>query len=398
MTTSGDSFHRTGAFRTLTAALISSCLLAGAFVAPAQANQPPADEFVTERTYFRGRIANRPVRLEGLIIRRADLKGRLPVALITHGKSASLVDMLDSNADDYSGSARDLARRGWLSVVVMRRGFGQSDGPVSVSITCDSKTFSDFFAADADDLQMALDAVTTRTDADPSRAIAVGVSAGGASVMALAARNPKNLHGVVNISGGLRTLECPKEDALVSAFRDFGATSRIPTLWIYAKNDSFFGPKLVENMQSAYLDGGGDVKLVMYDSYGRDGHNLFIEAKGRLKWLMEVDGFLRAQGLPTARRDSIADLMKLLRLGDNSRAFLEQYLAAPTYKAMAQTPDGRSHATQYGAPSLEIARTAVLDYCRAQFKTAQPCRIVMENDTWMGPAPVGVSQREVVTR
>ena len=117
----------------------------------------------------------------------------MPVALITHGKSANLTDMLESKAADYAGSARDLARRGWLSVVVMRRGFGQSDGPMPVDMTCDTTSFANRFAADADDLQGAMDIVVKRPDADPDRAIAIGVSAGGAAVMAFAARNPKNL-------------------------------------------------------------------------------------------------------------------------------------------------------------------------------------------------------------
>ena len=43
------------------------------------------------------------------------------------------------------------------------------------------------------------------------------------------------------MSGGLRFPTCPKEDALVAAFKDYGAKSRVPNLWIYAKNDSFFG-------------------------------------------------------------------------------------------------------------------------------------------------------------
>ncbi len=96
--------------------------------------------------------------------------------------------------------------------------------------------------------------------------IAIGVSAGGAAVAALSARNPPGLVGAINVSGGLRFPTCPKEDALVAAFKDYGAKSRVPNLWIYAKNDSFFPSELVARMQSAFLDGGGDVKLVMFDA------------------------------------------------------------------------------------------------------------------------------------
>jgi dienelactone hydrolase len=372
--------------RTFAGALAAGCLLALTAAAPAQAQQTAADEFVTERTFFRTTIGGRSVRLEGLIVKRADLTGRLPVALIAHGKSGNLADMLASRATDYTPYARDLARRGYLSVVVMRRGFGQSDGPLPVNMTCDTKTFIDFFNADADDLQGALEAAVKRPDADPERAIAIGVSAGGAAAMALASRNPKNLRGVVNVSGGLQTPDCPKEDVLVNAFKDYGASSRVPTLWVYAKNDSLFGPNLVERMQSAYLDGGGDVKLVMYEKFGNDGHGLFGDPNGRLRWLMEMDAFLTFHDLPATKRERIAELLKLLKLNERNIAFLDQYLAAPTSKVMAMTPDGNNFMTQYGASSLDLARDALLKSCQERHKTSEPCKIVMLNDTYVGPA------------
>jgi len=346
--------------------------------------QKAADEFIVERTFFRTTIEDRTVRLEGLVVKRADLSGKLPIALITHGKSSHLSDMLESKALDYAGPARDLARRGWLAVVVMRRGFGQSDGPMAASLTCATTSFGPRFTADADDLQGAMEAASKRPDADPSRVIAIGVSAGGAAVVALGARNPPNLRGIVSISGGLRMPDCPKEDVLVNAYKDFGAASRVPNLWIYARNDSFFGPDLVERMQSSFLDGGGDVKLVMYDKFGSDGHSLFTAAAGKLQWLMEMDAFLRFHGLPAAHRDNVAELMKLLRLESRQRGFLDRYLAAPTFKVMVRSPDARHHFTQFGAPSLERARNAALKTCQERYKSVEPCRVVMENDTWLG--------------
>jgi dienelactone hydrolase len=371
--------------RTIAGAILSGCLIALAAIGPATA-QSRSDEFVSEKTFFRTSINGKAVRLEGFIVKRADLTGPLPIALITHGKSANLADMLALRASDYGPYARDLARRGYLSVVVMRRGFGQSDGPMPVTMTCDSKTFTDFFSADADDLHGALEIAARRPDADPERAIAIGVSAGGAAVMALAARNPKNLRGVINVSGGLQTPDCPKEDVLVNAFKDYGASSRVPSIWVYAKNDSLFGPTLVDRMQSAYLDGGGDVKLVMFDKHGDDGHQIFAEAGGRVKWLMEMDAFLSFHDLPATKRDRGNELMKLLKLSERSRSFVDQYLAAPTFKVMVQTPDGQNYMTQFGAMTLEIARNAALENCQARHKTGESCKVIMENDTWIGPA------------
>jgi dienelactone hydrolase len=386
--------------RVVAGAVVSGLLLAFAAFAPAKA-QNAADEFVIERTFFRTQQNGKSVRLEGLIVKRSDLTGKLPVALITHGKSGNLADMLALKGNDYAPYARDLARRGYLSVVVLRRGFGQSDGPMPVNVNCNSEGFDDLFSADADDLQRALDLATKRPDADPNRAIAIGVSAGGAAVMALAARNPKNLKGVINVSGGLQTLDCPKDDALVKAFKSYGEKSRVPTIWIYANNDSLFGPKLVERMQSAYLDGGGDVKLVMFDKFGNDGHFLFGDAGGRVKWLMEMDAFLDFHELPSTDRERGTELLKLLKLSERNRAFVDQYLAAPTFKVMVQTPDGQNYMTQFGASKLEYARDAALKNCQERHKTAEPCKVIMENDTWLGPTTperVAAGPREQTVR
>ena len=293
--------------------------------------------------------------------------------------------MLALRASDYGRYARDLARRGYLSVVVMRRGFGQSDGPMPVTMTCDTKTFADFFDADADDLQGALEIAAKRPDADPERAIAIGVSAGGAAVMALAARNPKNLRGVINVSGGLQTPDCPKEDVLVNAFKDYGAISRVPSIWVYAKNDSLFGPALVERMQSAYLDGGGDVKLVMFDKHGDDGHQIFAEAGGRVKWLMEMDA------LPELPRPA-GNQARSQRRPDEAP---EAQRAQPRLRRpISRGADLQGDGANAGWPELhdpvrrndaDIARKAALENCQTRHKTAEPCTVIMENDTWVGP-------------
>jgi hypothetical protein len=81
------------------------------------------------------------------------------VALIAHGKPMTQGRMSDQHARDYRMQARDLARRGWLAVVVMRRGFGNSDGPQPVPVSCASESLGERFGADADDMQAALEAM-----------------------------------------------------------------------------------------------------------------------------------------------------------------------------------------------------------------------------------------------
>jgi dienelactone hydrolase len=335
-------------------------------------------ELTEELQYFRLKIEGRTVRLHGMTVKRSDSHDKLPIALITHGKAPNLASMLDLHPAQFVGVARDLARRGWLAVIVLRRGFGQSDGPIARSMTCATASFSDRFSADADDLQATLDLVGQRPDADETRAIAIGVSAGGPAVLALATHNPNNLLGVINISGGLRFETCSKEDALVTAFREFGARTRVPSLWLYAKNDTLFSASLVDKMHDAFLDGGGDVKLVMYDGVGTEGHQLF--SRGRILWLMELDAFLRFRKLPTWQFREADELMH--KLEAKSRDFVEKYLAAPSEKALARSSKKYDLRAAWGFATVELARARALDDC-AKHNPEEQCIIVLENDRWV---------------
>jgi dienelactone hydrolase len=345
----------------------------------------PASDLDETPGFLRVTIAQRTVRLETLIVKRKSATGALPVALIAHGKPPTLGRMLDDRAIDYTRQARDLARRGWLAVVVMRRGFGGSDGPQPAPASCASTSLLGRFAADADDLLATLEALGKRPDADPARMIAIGVSAGGAAVTALAARNPKGLLATVNVSGGLRFQSCPKEDMLVAAFRQYGTQARIPSLWIYARNDTYFPPELVDRMQSAFLDGGGDVKLVMLDPDERhDGHFIFGLTVARSKWLPQLDAFLRFHKLPTWTRDDASALLKKLDAKETSRGFAETYLAGPSERALARQKSGGYMWTTFGASSPENARKGAIENCE---KRGKPCEVIMVNDDWVGPLP-----------
>ena len=94
-------------------------------------------------------------------------------------------------------------------------------------------------------------------------------------------------------------------------------------------------------MQSAFLDGGGDVKLVMFDADERyDGHAIFRHANGRGKWLPQMDAFLRFHKLPTWTRDDVNALLKKLNAKETSRGFVENYMAGPSEKALARQKSG----------------------------------------------------------
>ena len=91
---------------------------------PARAEEP----LVVEETFLSVTIRDQPFRLNALIVKEAGQPGRLPVAIITHGQAGEAEKREQLQPRAYLRVARDFARRGWLAVVVVRRGFGRSEG------------------------------------------------------------------------------------------------------------------------------------------------------------------------------------------------------------------------------------------------------------------------------
>ena len=308
----------------------------------------PADHpaLLEEVTFLDIRAPEGNYRLEALIVRPAAAKGRLPVALLTHGKPRAASDLVKIRSALMAPEARDLAYRGYLAVAVVRRGFGVSGGtpgqPTNAAYAkCNDPDLRRYFTVEADDLERALRVVATRPDADATRMIALGGSVGGGAVLALAARNPPGLKAVVNLAGAMRItnaqgeLACPQE-LPIAALASFGSQTKTPTLWIYSENDSNFGPDAARKVHAAYVAQGGIATLTMAPSLQpADGHNIFELPAGRQHWLAALDPFLRAQNLPTWSAQQVDALMQKYNIAANRRPWLEGFLARHTEGAGA---------------------------------------------------------------
>jgi dienelactone hydrolase len=101
---------------------------------------------------------------------------------------------------------------------------------------------------------------------------------------------------VINFAGGRggghpKVGNCAPQ-RLVAAAARYGATARIPTLWLYAANDSFFAPDLARKMSDAFIRAGGRAEYVPLPAFGSDGHRVFGAADGRALWQRPVETFL----------------------------------------------------------------------------------------------------------
>ena len=167
------------------------------------------------------------------------------------------------------------------------------------------------------------------------------------------------------------------ENRLVEALKKYGKTSKIPLLWVSAKNDHFVDSQLTARLKGAFSEAGGKVTFVEAPSLGSDGHLLFYSAEGGPIWEPIVDQFLKANNL--VFRDQLIDVTTPTvappsGLLEGGRDAFAKYLEGPPNKAFAV--DGKiGHG---GWHRQEVETENALNNC-ASTNSAQ-CVVVNVND------------------
>ena len=339
--------------------------IAGIAMQPAAAEQVHREDFYREDLRIPMEAAG-PRGLEAMLLRPSGTQ-RYPLALLSHGAPRESERRAAMSPYGSYRQALEFARRGFAALVVMRRGYGDSGGPYAENNgPCDQRDYLRSAWQSASDLRAAIDAMNSRSDVSTDGMIAVGISAGGFAVLALSAHAPKGLAAAINFAGGRGSRadnDVCDEDALVRAFATIGRTSRIPTLWIYAQNDKYFGPRLARRMHAGFTEAGGQARLIDAPPFGEDGHSLY--SRGIALWTPMVDSFLRDHHLGTREitaPPAPSALLQPPQLREKGRAGFADYLAASPHRAFAVSPKG-AFAYRSGRRSAREAADAALVAC-----------------------------------
>jgi len=195
--------------------------------------------------------------------------------------------------------AWEFLRHGIAVAVPARRGVALSEGnyPGGFARYDGDPTYK--ARVHAQDILAALDYLRTRSEIDAQRIILGGQSAGGYSIMYIASTNPAGVIGAVDFSGG-RTDATRLEAAaflhrtMINGFEELGKTTRVPTLWVFAENDSKYTANTIRAAHEAFVKAGGKARLLLSPPIAGDGH--FVYHKPDL-WREALHDFLGEIGV-----------------------------------------------------------------------------------------------------
>jgi len=341
-------------------AVFISTLAAGAFSlvatsqAPAAASANPPQQIVrlVQKELFVPAPQANPRGLDVLEV-YFTLPGKHPLVLLTHGKPADPQERLQVTPWAELPQALWFARRGYVALVVVRAGYGNSGGRQDgANNGCypGRGSFEEAGEASTADLRAVMRYAQSLPEVDGNTVLSVGVSAGGFAQVALSADPPPNLKAAISFAGGIggdgHENNC-NLSGVVDAFRGFGRSAHkhgdLPMLWIYAENDHWFPPAVAQQFEAAYTKNGATNRFVMAPPDGSDGHHLYAHVSA---WSETVQAYLKAQNLLPLGEEVLPapeapNLPMPAGLKESDAEMWKRFLLAPPFKTLVVDDSGK---------------------------------------------------------
>jgi dienelactone hydrolase len=314
-----------------------------------------------------------------------ELPGRHPLVVLTHGTSGEPDVRAHVTPWGQYSQALWFAERGYVVLVVVRRGYGRSGGQQdSANGGCGSRSgsFYETGEASADDLRAVMDFARSLPEVDAATIVSAGVSTGGFAQVALSADPPKGLKAAISFAGGRggdgHENNC-NLDGLIDAFHDFGKEAHkhgdLPMLWIYSQNDHWFTPAMAQQFDAAYKKGGGANQFVMAPPDGDDGHHLYGHVAA---WSDTVNAFLKSQSL-LPLGDTVLPAPgppdEPMPAGLTDTIAWKHFLLAPPFKTLVVNESGDPFLSAAGFDQ-SLADEGAIDRCKKAPGGSKHCTII----------------------
>ena len=224
-----------------------------------------------------------------------------PILVLNHGAPGAGSTRQDISPPECSSAAvRWFVARGYVVVLPMRRGYGRSGGDWAEDPgPCSNPDYARAAREGAHDIGLTVALARKLPGTRRDGLVVLGWDTGGMATLAYAGSNPPaGTRAIIMAAnggtrGGSEAGHVCRPDLLVDAAGQLGTTARIPTLWVYARNDRTVTPELATAMSAAFAAAGGHVTMQQPDAPMAEGHDLFFANAGAGVWGPLVERFLR---------------------------------------------------------------------------------------------------------
>ena len=232
---------------------------------------------------------------------RDDSVKKSPYLLFSHGRAGTDQERRKFGRSSEKRNSEYFVSKGFAVILPTRIGYGVSGGPdADYSGACSNKNYLEARKAGIDQSKQVLNHVFDFSYIDRTKGIVVGQSVGGFTTIGLSAENISGLKGAINFAGGdggdpIKSAEKPCGDYLIKdTFAKYGASNKVPTLWLYSVNDKFWGEQLPKDWFAAFQKAGGKGQFISLPAYKEDGHSIF---RGDLNaWKNDFEKFIKEVG------------------------------------------------------------------------------------------------------
>lgn len=292
--------------------------------------------------------------------------GPFPIVVINHGRSPGDARFQERYRPILA--AREFVSRGYAVIVPMRQGFSKSGGN-EIAAGCNVHSNG---LQQAVSVKRAIEWASSKSWADASRIVVMGQSHGGLTTLAYGTEPAQGVKLLVNFAGGLKQPSCSGwESVLQRAIADYGGKTKLPSIWFYGDNDSYFQPFLWKGAFERYTQNGGPAELVSFGNFGNDAHAMFSSKDGLSIWVPVVMAQLNQLGMPTTIVNevkasaeivpppetnfaSIDDVDKVPVKNDRAREGYRSWLKATPPKAFAIHPTNGSWSSTWGGSDTAL--------------------------------------------
>jgi dienelactone hydrolase len=331
-----------------------TCFAQEAFDAELRESISRADVTVTD---YYSRTETKPVVITTF---RPPGDGKFPLLILNHGRAVESKRSLQGRAR-YLLQVRWLVEQGFVVMIPTRIGYGETYSSFDPEFTnaCRGANLAPMEDAIFRQLTATLEFAKTQPYVDASKWLIAGQSAGGYAAISVSRKSPEGLVGAINFAGGFggdpdgRKGNSCNHQVWEDSLKKKNSDTTPPTLWLYWKDDWYWGNEIPKKWFTAFKLGGGIGDFVHFNEIKGDGHLGF--SKDIKNWTKAVQQFLSSLPIrltpvelkkaspipPPTGFAAVSEIEKIPHLSETGREGYRNFLLKDSPRAFALNTDGK---------------------------------------------------------